>query len=223
MASSWLSQTAYSSAVRLASVAVRHWAIQPVAVVHREQRVGVALLDRQKHYAASPKKTSPAEISRSDPSASLSFSAPSGATPSARPSTRLAPQPRHGGPIQPRRPRLPGVEDRLEAQRLPPVHPDREGLGQHCRRRLDRRRRQHVAAQMMDQRRRRPLGPLGRMGQIDADPDRQPQAARLMRAGLDQHAGCLLARQHHVIGPFDRHQRRRRIRVQQVGDGQERR
>jgi len=41
-----------------------------------------------------------------------------------------------------------------------------------------------------------------------------------MRPGFDQHAGGLVAAQHHVIGPFDRHQRRRRPGVQQVGDGQ---
>jgi hypothetical protein len=74
--------------------------------------------------------------------------------------------------------------------------------------------------QVMDQRRRRPFGALRRMGQIDADADGQPQPAGLMRSGLDQHARRLLTRQHHVIGPFDRHQRRRGPGIQQVRDGE---
>ena len=55
--------------------------------MNREQCVRIALLDRQQHHAASPKKTSPAEISRRLPSVSLNFSAPEGTE---RPATALA-------------------------------------------------------------------------------------------------------------------------------------
>ena len=90
--SNWRSQTAYSSAVRRGSVAIRQRARMLAAVHQREDDIGVPGIDREQHRPAlQSRKTSPAWMTRPLPSAKRSLSAPSSSSPSNRPSTRCRP------------------------------------------------------------------------------------------------------------------------------------
>ena len=85
---SWVSQAAYSSAVRLASVRRRNCEDELVAVEHGEFRVGIADINSEQHPPLSPQAAWPAiHPTRScvGPAAVSSSKAPSRSSPANRP------------------------------------------------------------------------------------------------------------------------------------------
>src|SRR3990167_5259926 len=220
MTINWFSQTAYSSAVRLASVAARHWAIQS-----EPSWTANSVLVLPCSMASSMS----GGLAEEDVACGNQSHGAVGQTQAQGPVRlhtlgqaldRFVVQTRGARAVQPGQTAGPGVQNRLEAHRLPAPPPDGEGLGQDLGGGFDRWGEGEVLAQFFRDRRRSLLGSLGRMGQVDADADGQPEPAGRMRAAFNQDAARLAAVQQDVVLPFDRDQGRRDEDVQQVGDRQ---